>query len=171
MIKAFLVSIGVSFSPPDMAKVCHDSCSISQAGIALIQNAEGYSPFVYKDAVGLPTVGYGHLLLPGEKIKEPLLPIDAQKLLEFDVQKKERKVNSLVVVTLNQAQYDALVSFTFNVGEGALSKSTLLKRVNQKRHPEVPYEFHKWVYAKGKKLNGLVRRRAAEASLYALRLD
>jgi len=73
----------------------------------------------------------------------------------------------LITVPLNHGQFDALVSFVFNVGGGALQRSTLRSRVNRDEHGEVPAEFMKWIWAGGRKLKGLVRRREAEAALYA----
>lgn len=145
---------------------CAKNCVASDNGLAIIRQFEGYSPFVYNDAAGLPTVGFGHLIRPGEKFSQPLLPKEAEELLKKDVVSTERGVNRRAHVKLWQKQFDALVSFTFNLGEGALSKSTLLKKVNAGQHGDVPPEFGKWVFAGGKKLRGLILRRDAEAMLY-----
>jgi lysozyme len=82
----------------------------------------------------------------------------------------EQAVCRLVKVPLTDGQFDALVSFTFNLGSGALQRSTLRRKVNREEHEEVPREFLRWVWAGGRKLKGLVRRRAAEADLYRLQL-
>ena len=79
----------------------------------------------------------------------------------------ERSVLRLINVPLEDGQFDALVSFAYNLGGGALQRSTLRKKVNREHHELVPREFRKWVYAGGCKLRGLVRRRNAEADLYA----
>ena len=78
----------------------------------------------------------------------------------------ERAVLRLIKVPLTDGQFDALVSFTFNLGSGALQRSTLRRKVNREEHEEVPAEFLRWVWAGGRKLRGLVRRRAAESVLY-----
>ncbi len=80
----------------------------------------------------------------------------------------EHAVSRLICVPLSNGQLDALISFTFNLGAGALQRSTLRARVNRGEHDAVPSELMKWVWAGGRKLAGLVRRRAAEAMLYSL---
>lgn len=147
---------------------CLKTCELSNTGLALIRTFEGYSPFVYKDSAGLDTIGFGHLIIKGEKFKEPLLPEDANKLLAKDSGFAIKGVNRKVTVELRQTQFDSLVSFVFNLGEGAFGKSTLLKKVNLRRHDEVPNEFLKWNRAGGKVIKGLIRRREAEAKLYKL---
>lgn len=145
---------------------CPKKCATSEAGLAFIRNFEGYRPFVYLDAVGLPTVGYGHLMRKGEKITQPLMPEHANMLLREDVKVAEGGVKRRVVIGLDQNQYDALVSFTFNLGEGSLAKSTLLRKVNAEQHQEVPPQFMRWVNAGGRPLLGLITRRRAESILY-----
>ena len=142
----------------------------SDAGIALIKRFESLRLAPYHDDAGYPTIGYGHLLsrkkwedlnqwpaLSGEK--------EADDLLHRDVQRYERAVRSLVRVPLSQGQFDALVSFTFNLGTGALRTSTLRRVLNQGEYHEVPRQLRLWVYADGRKLRGLVRRREAEVVL------
>ena len=80
----------------------------------------------------------------------------------------ERAVLRLISVPLTQGQFDALVSFTFNLGAGALQRSTLRRTVNREEHADVPAELMKWVWAGGRKLKGLVKRRKAEGLLYSL---
>lgn len=166
-IAVVLLMILVSLAIARVAKACPPGCETSETGLALIRTFEGYMPFVYKDAVGIPTIGYGHVLLPGETFQQPLLPAQADALLKKDARKFEKAVKRRVRVSLAQHQFDALVSFTFNLGETALAKSTLLRRVNEARHSAVPDQFMRWVYAGGRKLRGLVLRRAAEAKMYA----
>lgn len=144
---------------------------ITQEGLNLIKHFEGFEPEIYLDAAGLPTIGYGHLIRPGGEhkmfengISEPA----AQALLAKDVWSAERSVLRLISVPLTDGQFDALVSFTFNLGGGALQRSTLRRKVNREEHEEVPREFMRWVWAGGRKLKGLVRRRFAEAELYQL---
>jgi lysozyme len=141
---------------------------VSQQGLALIKRFEGFSPTIYLDAAGLPTIGYGHLLRPGEAemFARGISEEAGIALLIKDVQKAEQAVLRLVHVPLSEGQFDALVSFTFNLGSGALQRSTLRRKVNREEHADVPPEFMRWIWAGGKKLKGLVRRRAAEAALY-----
>ncbi len=140
--------------------------SISQSGLDLICEFEGFSPVVYDDAVGIPTIGYGHVLLPGERFDEPISEAEGVALLRKDAQIAEQGVRRNIHAPLTQGQYDALVSFTFNLGSGALQRSTLRRRVNRGSHSEAAQEFHRWVYAGGRKLRGLVRRRMAESLMY-----
>lgn len=141
---------------------------VSQQGLALIKRFEGFSPTIYLDAAGLPTIGYGHLLRPGEAemFARGISEEAGIALLIKDVQKAEQAVLRLVHVPLSEGQFDALVSFTFNLGSGALQRSTLRRKVNREEHADVPPEFMRWVWAGGKKLRGLIRRREAEAALY-----
>ncbi len=87
-------------------------------------------------------------------------------MLHRDVQTAQRAVLRLINVPLTDGQYDALVSFTYNLGSGTLQRSTLRRKVNREEHNDVPAEFKRWVYAGGRKLLGLVRRRCAEAEIY-----
>lgn len=150
---------------------CYNDCSISETGVSLIKFVEGYSPFVYKDSAGKATIGHGHLILKGEKFKQPLSPKEAHNLLLQDIKAKEQAVNRLVEVPLKQNQFDALVSFTFNLGEGTLARSTLLKLVNSERHVDASrwlLEYCKITLPNGTKkvIRGLVLRREAEKKLY-----
>jgi lysozyme len=141
---------------------------ITQQGVNLIKDFEGFSPTIYLDAAGFPTIGYGHLLRPGEAemFRRGISLEAAVALLIKDVQAAERAVLRLISVPLSDGQFDALVSFTFNLGSGALQRSTLRRKVNREEHADVPAEFMKWVWAGGRKLNGLIRRRQAEAMFY-----
>ena len=141
---------------------------ITQNGIELIKRFEGFEPEIYIDAAGYPTIGYGHLLLPGEEemFKNGISEAAGEALLIKDVLRTEQAVLRLINVSLNDGQFDALVSFTFNLGSGALQRSTLRRVVNREEHEEVPYQLMRWVWAGGRKLQGLVRRRKAEAVLY-----
>lgn len=141
---------------------------ISYNGIELIKQFEGFKPIIYLDAAGHPTIGYGHLITEADK-KKFLKGIDKNQALELlrqDVQKAENAVLHLISVPLTSGQFDALVSFTFNLGSDAFRRSTLSRMVNRQEHSKVPIEFMKWVRAGGKKQIGLVKRRAAEAALY-----
>lgn len=141
---------------------------ITQDGLDLIKRFEGFEPEVYLDAAGLPTIGYGHLIRKGEHkmFENGIGELAAQALLAKDVWAAENGVLRLIDVPLTDNQFNALVSFTFNLGSGALQRSTLRRKVNREEHEDVPAEFMRWVWAGGRKLKGLVRRREAEAGLY-----
>lgn len=143
---------------------CLKTCKPSDMGIQFTAQFEGYQPFTYGDPVNIHTIGYGHVIKPGEHFVEPLMPPDAFFLLQKDADIAARGVNRSVAITLRQSQFDALNDFQFNTG--ALGKSTLLRRVNAGHHDQVPAELRKWVYAKGRRLPGLERRREAEGALY-----
>lgn len=138
---------------------------ISQNGIDLIKRFEGFSPTAYLCPAGVWTIGYGHTagVSEGDSIDEDT----AEDFLREDLADAEGAVGKYVKVPLKQWQFDALVSFTFNLGAGNLYNSTLLKKVN--RNPDDPairQEFGKWVHAGGRVLPGLVERRKAEADMY-----
>ena len=141
---------------------------ITQAGLDLICHFEGFSPLIYLCPAGYPTIGYGHLITEAnkEQFLDGIDELEALDLLKTDVQKAERAVLRLIHVPLTDGQFDALVSFAFNLGGGALQRSTLRRKVNRQEHSAVPTEFMKWVWAGGRKQKGLVRRRKAEARIY-----
>jgi len=141
---------------------------ITKQGIDLIKRFEGFEPEIYLDAADLPTIGYGHLLRPGEDkmFTGGISEAAGEALLIKDVGIAERAVLRLIRTPLTNGQFDALVSFTFNLGGGALQRSTLRRKVNREEHEEVPAEFMRWVWAGGRKLRGLIRRREAEAIFY-----
>ncbi len=136
----------------------------SKAACILIQQFEGLRLQAYKCPGGVWTIGYGHTsgVQPGMTITSA----EANELLAEDVEVCEKQIISLNL-SLNQNQFDALISFLFNVGFGNFSKSTLLTMV--KVNPDdnsIMDEFLKWVYSRGKVLPGLQRRRLAEVKLY-----
>ncbi len=137
----------------------------SPAGIALVKKYEGLRLKRYKDSARLDSIGWGHLILPHEDFTE-ISPVTAGRLLRRDLATAEHAVGELVTVPLSEPRRDALISFTFNLGVGALKRSTLLQRVNEGRHAEVPEQFCRWIKAAGKPLIGLARRRIAEAEMY-----
>lgn len=141
---------------------------VDDAAAKLVANFEGYSSKIYNDAAGNPTIGYGHLLKPGEaaKFADGITKEQGLALLKQDMKSAADAVNKNVKVPLTQNQFDALTSFTFNVGAGALEKSTLLKKLNAGDYEAVPTELNKWTHAGGKELPGLVNRRAAEGKLF-----
>ena len=143
---------------------------ITQAGIDLIKRFEGFSPTVYICPAGYPTIGYGHVvkLQERERFAGGITAEQAEFLLRQDVQTAEYAVLRLITVPLTDGQFDALVSFTFNLGAGALQRSTLRRKINRRDYAAVPAEFRKWVWAGGLKLEGLVRRREGEIVRYRL---
>ena len=146
---------------------------VTPSGLALIKQFEGFSPTVYICPAGYPTIGYGHVVKPQEReqFANGITTEQAETLLRQDVQTAERAVLRLITVPLTDGQFDALVSFTFNLGAGALQRSTLRRKVNRGDHATVPAEFRKWVWAGGRKLEGLVRRREAETKLYSIIIE
>ena len=138
--------------------------SLSQAGLNLIKSHEGLRTTAYQDPVGVWTIGYGHTgtAKPGQKITEA----QAEQLLRQDVGWAQDAVRKNVKVPLTQGQFDALVSFTFNLGAGALGRSTLLKKLNAGDYAGAQAEFGKFVHAGGRVLPGLVRRRNEEAQMF-----
>ena len=143
--------------------------NITARGLQLIKQFEGFSSKIYQDSAGLKTIGYGHLILPCEtsSFQNGINEAGAVTLLKKDVAIAEQAVSRLITPPINQNQFDALVSFCYNVGQGNLKSSTLLKKVN--KNPDdstIDDEFMKWTKAGGKTLPGLVRRRVAEAELY-----
>lgn len=135
-------------------------------GLALIKRWEGFRDVVYLDVAGYPTIGYGHLIRPGESFPDRITEVDGEELLRVDVQEAERAVLRLICVPLTDGQFDALVSFTFNLGGGALQRSRLRMYANRYQHGLAAGEFPKWHWAGGRRERGLMRRRVAEASLY-----
>jgi lysozyme len=144
---------------------------IDQAGIDLITEFEGLKLKPYLCPAKVPTIGYGTTrYYNGVKVSMSDLPITQEKAVEYllhDVHQFELAVDAMAVDTITQNQLNALVSFAYNLGSGALKSSTLLRKVNaDPNDPTIEKEFAKWIWADGKKLDGLIRRRAAEAELY-----
>jgi lysozyme len=112
-------------------------------------------------------LGYGHLIKEGEPYRNtPITEITAEKLLIQDAAFAENAVTKLVTHGINPNQFAALVSLTYNIGEGNFKQSTLLKRLNNAELNAVPGEILKWHFAGCKPISGLIRRRAAEAQLF-----
>ena len=130
----------------------------------IIKHFEGLKLESYKCPAGIWTVGWGHTsgVVKGDKITEKV----AEQFLDYDISWAGKAVDELVKVPLTQNQKDALISFVFNLGKGKLMGSTLLRKLNSGDYQGAALEFDKWVYAGGQKLNGLIRRRAAERQLF-----
>ena len=141
----------------------------SEKGIALIKEFEGCKLTAYRDSVGVWTIGYGWTqpvdgkpIRAGMTIKQET----AERLLKTGLVSYESDVSRLVKVGLSQGQFDALVSFTYNLGARSLSTSTLLRKLNAGDYAGAADEFMRWNKASGKVLNGLTRRREAERALF-----
>ncbi|UUW16942.1 lysozyme [Serratia ureilytica] len=142
---------------------------ISDDGMALIKRFEGLRLQAYQDLVGVWTIGYGWTQpVAGRKVGAGMA-IDAataERLLICGVAQFEQGVERLVAVTITQGQFDALVSFAYNLGLRALENSTLLRRLNAGDRQGAADQFGRWVNAGGVRLDGLVARRAAERALF-----
>ena len=136
----------------------------SQEGLALIKKFEGCRLESYRCSANVLTIGYGHT--GGVLETDVITQDDADRLLEQDIAKFEKYVNVNVAVELNQNQFDALVAWTFNLGVGNLRQSTMLRKLNEGDYQSVPSEMNRWNKAGGKTLDGLIRRRNAEALLF-----
>ena len=137
---------------------------LSDSGVDLIKNFEGLRLSAYQDSAGVWTIGYGHTggVKPGDRISQG----QAEALLRKDTGWAQDAVRQQVHVPLTQDQFNALTSFTFNLGAGALQSSTLLSKLNAGDYAGAQAEFGRFVHAGGRVLQGLVRRRAAEADLF-----
>jgi lysozyme len=142
---------------------------INDEGLALIKRWEGFRAKAYLDTAGIWTVGYGHTSDQHLKVTKGTTVTEAraEELLRLDLAEAEVAVERLVTDPLTDGQFAALVSFVFNVGAGAFAKSTLLKRLNAGDYDAVPAQLQRWVNSGGRKTDGLVNRRAAEAGLWA----
>lgn len=136
---------------------------ISESGIRLIKHYEALRLKSYQDSVGVWTIGWGHTpCQPNIIITQQV----AEELLKTDLNRVCRAVQNLIRVPLTQGQFDALVSFTFNLGAGSLKGSTLRQRINRGDYTGASSEFKKWVYAGGRRLPGLQARRFDETVLF-----
>jgi lysozyme len=145
--------------------------AISRQGLELVKQFEGFKAKPYLCPAMVPTIGYGTTRYPdGKKVSLADAPIDkdtAESYLLNDIVFFSEAVDNYVRDDINQNQFDALVSFAYNVGPHALLNSTLLKRVNQNPgDTNIRAQFMRWVKGGGRTLQGLVRRRQAEADLY-----
>ncbi|MCD7779853.1 MAG: lysozyme [Candidatus Gastranaerophilales bacterium] len=136
----------------------------SDNGINLIKKFEGLKTKAYKCPAGVWTIGYGHT--SGVLSTDTCTKEQATNWLKQDVKTAENAIEKYVKVELNQNQFDALVSFIYNVGSVAFRKSTMLKFINNKHFPLAAGQFDLWIYSKGVKLEGLIARRKAEKELF-----
>lgn len=145
--------------------------------LEMIKEHEGLVLKAYPDVAhgwSVATIGYGHTNAMGDPKVYKGLEItkeEAEDILLSDLEKVQEQIDDLVKVPLNENQNGALLSFTFNLGRGNLSESTLLKKLNKGNYKAAAKEFTKWVYANGKKYPGLVRRRKDEQALFNTPVD
>ena len=137
---------------------------ISKEGLSLIKKFEGCELEAYKCAAGVWTIGYGST--KGVKEGDTITQEEADNLLLHEMKEYESYINDNVTVDLKQNQFDALVSWVFNLGPANLKASTMLKVLNNKEYDDVPAQIKRWNKAGGKVLQGLIRRSEAEALLF-----
>lgn len=143
---------------------------LNKAGYDLIKTFEGFRSQAYQDSAGIWTIGYGNIryedftrVKKGDKISYAR----AEEVFRFFADRFSAQVDAMITTPITQNQFNAVVSFAYNVGIGALSSSTLLKKINKNpKDPSISSEFLKWVNAGGKKIPGLVIRRQKEAKIY-----
>lgn len=142
--------------------------TIPKQAIELIKKYEGFSSKAYLCPANVWTIGYGTTRVNGKPVTSGMTCTEqqAEEYLKNDLQVFAKAVNRLVKVPLTENQFSALLSFTYNLGVGALEKSTLLKKLNEGSYWVAQSEFLKWIRAGGKILPGLVRRRGEEAELF-----
>lgn len=144
---------------------------VGEKGLAIIKHFESFSPVVYICPAGWPTIGYGHAIFNKEEEErwaQGITEEQAEALLAQDTKIAAQDVRKYISVPLEQNQFDALVSFTFNLGGANLQRSTLRMKLNREDYASVRSELMKWVRGNGRIMRGLVRRRAAEADLFEL---
>jgi lysozyme len=142
---------------------------MTDEGLALIKEFEGFRTQAYRDPVGVWTIGYGHTARAGEPVVKSGLVVseaEASEILRRDVEMFSRGVRKALTRSVSDQQFSALVSFAYNVGLGALAGSSVLRAVNAGDFEAVPRRLALWTKAGGRVLPGLVRRRAAEAALF-----
>lgn len=138
---------------------------VSPDGLHFIQQSEGCKLSAYQDSVGVWTIGYGHT--KGVHAGMTCTQAEADNWLQDDLEAVYEALDNLVQVSLSQGQFDALASFCFNLGAGALKTSTLLTLLNQGKYGAAQQQFARWVHAGKQVLPGLVKRRAGEAEMFS----
>jgi lysozyme len=139
---------------------------VSDDGLNMIRKFEGFVSHTYNDPVGIPTIGYGHKLLPGESFPNGITEAQAEQLLDTDAANAGQDVENLVTVSITQNQFDALVDFTFNLGRGRLAGSTLLRDLNASQYDAARQQLLLWDHAGNQVMPGLQARRQAEFDLW-----
>ncbi|WP_313390343.1 lysozyme [Acinetobacter sp.] len=153
----------------DVLGIATDEMHVSPSGVDLICNFEGLRLKAYDDGVGVWTIGYGTTKYPnGIRVKKgDTCTLDqAKAYMQNDLKAFEQTVNSAVKVPVSQNQFDALVSLAYNIGSTAFKNSTLVRQLNEGNYKAAANQFNVWVNAGGKRMQGLVNRRAAERTLF-----
>lgn len=161
----------LAFIASGLYLITRRTLKISEKGIALIKDAEGFSAKPYQDVAGYWTIGYGHKILETDDIypygeKNLITNEEAENILLRDISWAERCVNANVSAPLTQNQYDALISFVYNVGCGNFEQSMMLKLINDGDFETASEEFKRWVYSKGRYIAGLENRRTKERQTF-----
>lgn len=151
----------ISFPPDSKVAGLH----INDSGLNLIKEFEGLRLEPYKDVGGKLTIGYGHLVRPGEYYGM-ISEAEAAKLLREDIKVAEAYVKRYVTVPLNGNQFAALVSLVYNIGPGNFRKSTMLEHLNDGEMDKAAAEFPRWKRVGKREVKGLSRRRSAEKELF-----
>ena len=138
----------------------------SQKGLDLIKKFESFSDKEYICPAGKVTIGYGHVILPNEHFSSSITKEEAEILLKKDLQPREKSLNILVKVNINQNQFDALMSLIYNIGVANFKQSTLLKFINDRLFDKVPDQFRRWKYINKVVSKGLLARREEEIKLW-----
>jgi lysozyme len=139
---------------------------LSAEGLNLVKRWEGYRQHTYLDVAGFPTIGFGHRLLASESFPNGIEEAQANAILARDVRGAEQAVTRMVKVTLTQNQFDALVDFVFNLGQGKLAASTLLKELNLGHYDAACEQLLLWDRAGAQENATLKARRSAESALW-----
>jgi lysozyme len=139
---------------------------LSAAGLELLKRSEGFVGHTYKDVAGVPTIGYGHRLLVGEYFPDGVTQAEAELMLKGDLAEVYAAIERLVKVPLTQGQFDAIADFVYNLGQGSLQRSTLLKELNANKYDTAAAQILLWDHAGGVENAALRRRREAEYKLW-----
>ncbi|WP_111883799.1 lysozyme [Acinetobacter sp. CFCC 11171] len=164
-LNVFAKLIGFEIPKP----LVNGQLDISDNGYAIIRDAEGFRSTAYLDTGGVWTIGFGTIKYPnGTSVKkgDTCTRNEAEQWLKNDCVWVDACLDKNVKVNLNQNQFDALASFVYNIGETAFVKSTMLTLINQNSLTSAASQFDRWVFDNGKRIQGLVNRRAKEKSLF-----
>lgn len=145
------------------SRIAAGAIAVSAASLVAIATYEGYRGDAYKDSVGVPTIGYGETA--GVKIGDKTTPERALVQLLASTEKHADAIRQCIKVPLYQHEFDAYVSLSYQIGAGAFCRSTLIKKLNKGDYTGACNELDKWVYAGGKKLPGIVKRRQKEKEM------
>ena len=149
--------------------IARDTMVISPKGIEMICRFEGLQLYAYDDGVGVWSIGFGTIVYPsGTRVRKgDICTLEQAKFfMSHDLKKFEHAVDQAVKVSIDQNQFDALVSLTYNIGAGAFRNSTLLKKLNVGDYHGASAQFDVWNKASGRVLQGLVNRRTVERTLF-----